>query len=115
MSLEYDENNENAQSNLPGWQKKITAGNEPQRTGASPSQSTVDPLASYQGQPILGQRGPNKHYVGRVVVELWETGQPVDDSHQIVFTADATDGNHGALLRRIAPALLKRVQKGPTF
>lgn len=104
MSSEYDEN---AQSSLPGWQKKIVAGNGPQ--------STVDPLASYEGKPILGQGGANRHYVGRVVVELWETGQPVDDSHQIVFTADATDGNHGALLRRIAPALLKRVQKGPTF
>lgn len=98
MSLEKDEN---AQNNLPGWQKKIVA--------------AVDPLASYQGKPILGQGGANKHYVGRVVVELWETGQPVDDSHQIVFTADATDGNHGALLRRIASALLKRVQTGPTF
>jgi hypothetical protein len=97
MTSEYDEN---AQNNLSGWQKTAIAGN--------------DHLANYQGKPILGQRA-NKRYVGRVVVELWETGQPVDDSQQIVFTADATDGNHGALLRRIASALLKRVQKGPTF
>ncbi len=105
---------ENAQGN-PGWQKKIVVGNEPQRTADGSSQSTVDPLASYQGNPILGQHGSGQRYVGRVVVELWETGQPEDDSQRIIFTADAADGNHGALLRRVAPALLKRAQKGPTF
>jgi hypothetical protein len=105
---------ENAQGK-PAWQKKIVVGNKPQRTAEGSSQSTGDPLASYEGKPILGQHGSSQRYVGRVVVELWETEQSVDDSQRIVFTADAADGNHSALLRRVAPALLKRVQKGPTF
>jgi hypothetical protein len=77
--------------------------------------STSDPFQNFRAQPMLGQGPANKHYVGRVVIEIWDDGSSMDDANKIIFTADAVDGNHSALLKRIAAALFKRSQGSATF
>jgi hypothetical protein len=110
MSLADDGNQKNSQQSKPGWQVKQLV--QPSAVSSS------GPLGAYHGQPILGQvaqgqGGASSQYIGRVVVELWDDGSQLDDAYKIIFSADATDGNPGKLLDRIAPALLKRAQKKP--
>jgi len=66
-----------------------------------------DPLAGRHGQPILSPGSPGATYAGRVVLELWEQAH-ADDAHQLTFTADAANGDHAALLERVASALPQR-------
>lgn len=75
------------------------------------SNSAVDPLANSIGVPILGQQGPNAQYMGRVIVELWETGDGKDDSYHIAFRIDAATGDEKTLLQRVAAALSARVNR----
>ncbi|QBD76418.1 hypothetical protein EPA93_10515 [Ktedonosporobacter rubrisoli] len=69
----------------------------------------VDVLSSVRNQPILGQQGANATYVGRVIVELWETSAK-DDSKGIAISVSAMNGDNATLLERVANGLLKRVQ-----
>jgi len=45
---------------MPEWRKE---------EGTAP-----DPLAKYAHQPVISAGGPNSTYVGRVIVELWDSG-----------------------------------------
>jgi hypothetical protein len=69
-----------------------------------------DPLAAYQGKPVIGSGGANQQYLGRVVVELWEDGSPRDDAQKLTISSDAVDGQHAKFCQRIAGALPARVQ-----
>jgi hypothetical protein len=69
-----------------------------------------DPLSGYQGRPILGQQGPNAKYLGRVIVELWETNSTTNDSNNIAVSAGAVDEDNATFIERIAAALSERVQ-----
>ncbi|HLW01833.1 MAG TPA: hypothetical protein VKT82_24480 [Ktedonobacterales bacterium] len=69
-----------------------------------------DPLAAYQGKPVISRGGANQHYLGRVVVELWDDGSPRDDAHKLALSSDAVDGQHAKLCQRIAAAFPARVQ-----
>ncbi len=71
---------------------------------------TGDPLSGYQGRPILGQQGPNARYLGRVIVELWETQNTMNDSYNIAISSGAVDEDNATLIERIAGALVTRVQ-----
>ncbi len=73
--------------------------------------SADDPLSSHRGRPIISAGGPNQKYVGRVIIEFWESDSARDDTNKIAYSADAVDGDHPALLRRVAAALAARVQK----
>lgn len=79
------------------------------------SQSTSDPFKDFEKKPMFGQGPENKRYLGRVVIEMWDDGSSVDDANKIIFTADAVDGDHSSFLKRVASALAKRTQTGPTF
>ena len=71
----------------------------------------ADPLEGFQGQPIVSLVGPNQRYLGRVVVELYETPNS-SDVNQLAFTIDAANGvDSSDLLKRIAAALSLRVAK----
>lgn len=78
-------------------------------TGASGA--SVEPLASFAGKPILASQGSGSKYIGRVVVEVWDTGTSIDPSYGLSFSSDAVDGNQKALLRRVAAGLSARVAK----
>ncbi len=75
------------------------------------SSSTGDPLAHNIGMPILGQQGVNSTFVGRVIVELWEESDGLDDSYHIAFSIDAASGDEKTLLQRVSLALSARVNR----
>jgi hypothetical protein len=62
-----------------------------------------DPLAKYQGQPLISAASPSSTYVGRVIVELWDSGG--EDWRSLAVSADAAVGDNAALLQRVAAAL----------
>jgi hypothetical protein len=74
---------------MPKWQGEEHAG--------------PDPLAKYQRQPVISTGGPSSTYVGRVIVELWDTGG--EDWRSMAVSADAAVGDDAALLQRVAAAL----------
>lgn len=75
------------------------------------SSSASDPLANSLGVPILGQQREIAHYVGRVIVELWEPESGLDDSYSIACSIDAANGDKKTLLKRVAEALPTRVKR----
>jgi hypothetical protein len=79
---------------------------------SGPSDPSAEPLAQFAGKPVLAAQ-PGAKYVGRVVVEVWDTGRSSDQSHGLAFSSEAVDGNHGALLKRVAAGLSARVAKLP--
>jgi hypothetical protein len=81
------------------WEKKMVPG-----TGS-------DPLAKHIGVPILGKQGINAQYVGRVIVELWDHGDGVDDSYHIAYSIEPAIGDAKTLIKRVAAALPARVKR----
>lgn len=81
----------------------------------SSSDSSQEPLASYSGKPILASQGPAAVFLGRVVVEVWQTPGSVgsEPGRDLSFSSEAVDGNHSALLRRVAAGLAQRVAQLP--
>jgi hypothetical protein len=73
--------------------------------------SVADPLAQYAHKPMLAAAGKGAKYLGRVIIEVWETGNATDDSQRLTFSSEAVDGNHEALLTRVAAGLPKRVER----
>jgi hypothetical protein len=75
-----------------------------------------DPLADFLEMPIISAGGPGMNYIGRVIVELWDTGEsPTDDSRSIAVSADARLDNEQTLVERVAAALPKLLSRGPLF
>lgn len=74
---------------MPRWQGAEEAG--------------PDPLAKYARQPIISAGAPNSTYVGRVILELWDSGG--DDWRSMAVSTDAAEGADAALLQRVAKAL----------
>jgi len=74
-----------------------------------------DPLKGFYGKPIVGEEIPGENrYLGRIIVELYESPLISSDANGLAFT---TDPAHQAgisaaeLLERIAAALPVRVAK----
>jgi hypothetical protein len=87
---------------MTGWTK--TSGS---------SDQAADPLAGFAGKPILAAQSAGATYLGRVVIEVWDTGRSHDPSFGLTFSSDAVDGNHRNLLRHVANGLPTRVAKLP--
>jgi hypothetical protein len=87
---------------MPSWQASETSG-------------APDPLADYRHRPIISGGGGDLTYVGRVIVELWESSSGLDDSRTMAMSAEARDGDHAALARRVAAALPRAVQRNRLF
>ena len=71
------------------------------------------PLAGWGGMPILGGEGPDNHFVGRLVIELYE-GPHTSDTNGLVFSVSPgaeVDITQYELLKRFAAALPARVVK----
>jgi hypothetical protein len=70
------------------------------------------PFAGFGGKPIIGKEGPNQHFVGRVVVELFEGPGIESDAHGLALiinpSLESTLSQHD-LLKRIAAALPGRI------
>lgn len=79
------------------------------------SAAISDPLANHHAVPIMAQTGPDSQFVGRVIIELFDDGSAKPDSNKIAFTADAVDGDHAALIQRVAEALVERVHRTKPF
>jgi hypothetical protein len=72
------------------------------------------PLAGFGGKPILGSEDNEKRYIGRIVIELYESPGIRSDGDGLVFSispAEKVDISQDALLRRFAAALPARVAK----
>lgn len=78
--------------------------------------SFSDPLAEYHGKPLVGVSSSHSRYLGRVVVELYESPLHDSASDGLVFSADLglnVGIDYNELLRRVAAALPRRVQNLP--
>jgi hypothetical protein len=80
----------------------------------------VDPFQGKHGKPIISGSGPNSRYIGRVVIELWEspetpasaiTPAAIDACHLGLLIDPAGKVNGNELMQRIASALPVHVQK----
>ena len=70
------------------------------------------PLAGFGGKPILGKERPDHHFIGRVVIELYEGSSITSDANGLVMSINPAIGSslsQGELLQRIAAALPARV------
>lgn len=71
-----------------------------------------DSLTGMGGKPMLGREGPDKHFVGRVIIELFEGPNIDSDAHGFVMSispALTSSLSQQELLKRIAAALPDRV------
>lgn len=86
------------------------SGGQGRGVGTTTLTSGFDLFGDVRGKPVLSNAGHTKRYVGRVVIELWEpvAGDPEDDRF-LAFSADAVDGNHEALAKRVARGFQARV------
>ncbi len=77
------------------------------------SYTGADPLAGFHGQPLVSDGGADSHYVGRVILELWE-GPSQNDANGLAYAVDPAVGADSAhLLTRIANALPLRLAAYP--
>lgn len=73
----------------------------------------TNPLNGFEGKPIISQAGQTK-YLGRVVIELWESPDPSDSlgAKGLAYVSDAATGvDWRDLLRRVAAALPSRIAR----
>lgn len=73
-----------------------------------------NPLAGTGGKPLIGRETPTQHFVGRVIVELFEGPDITSDANGLVFSIGAgldADIDDEELLRRISAALPLRIPK----
>ena len=77
--------------------------------------SQPDPLASMYGKPMIGMETPGLRYLGRVIIELYEsTDRSEPDDRNLVCSIDKAEGvniNTKAFIQRIANAFSARVAK----
>ncbi len=72
------------------------------------------PLAGMGGKPIIGVETPGVHFVGRVVIELFEGSGITSDANGLMFIINPGLGSgidSEELLKRIAAALPGRISK----
>jgi hypothetical protein len=74
-----------------------------------------DPLKDFRKKPIISGGGPKAKYLGRVIVELWDTGEGRDDSYNIAYSSAPVDGKYTELVKRVATALVERVRRDRPF
>jgi hypothetical protein len=83
--------------------------------GKLESTNQPDPLASVYGKPMIGVETPGLRFLGRVIIELYEsTDRPEPDDRNIVCSIDKAEGvniSSKTLLQRIATAFATRVAK----
>lgn len=70
------------------------------------SGTAPDPLAGYYDVPIISVPQPGQTYVGRVILELWESPGS-DDANSLVMMGQP------ALIQRVAQALPVRLARQP--
>jgi hypothetical protein len=72
------------------------------------------PLAGTGGKPIIGVETPGMHFVGCVVIELFEGSSIISDGNGLVLSINPGIGtgiDPEDLLKRIAAALSARIPK----
>lgn len=86
--------------------------------GKLESTNQPDPLANVYGKPMIGTKTPGLRYIGRAIVELYEsTDGSEPDDRNIVCSIDKAEGvniSSKTLLQRIATAFSTRVAKTTT-
>jgi len=60
-------------------------------------------------EPIISAAGKDSKYLGRVVIEFYEVPDARSDADGIAYVADALDGNHKALAKRVAVGFVARL------
>jgi hypothetical protein len=95
---------------MPGankWEAKISG-------------QVADPFQSYHGKPMISGSGSGSRYIGRVVIELWESPDTttsatspaaVDASHLGLLIDPVGQVNGNDLMQRVASALPLHVEK----
>ena len=79
------------------------------------STNQPDPLANVYGKPMIGTEMPGLRYLGRAIVELYEsTDGSEPEDRNIVCSIDKAEGvniSSKTLIQRIASALSTRVAR----
>ena len=72
-----------------------------------------DPLAAYYGKPLISGASTHVRYLGRVVIELYESEGATDEMGLAYSIDPASDGGLDAatLAKRISEAFFTRVPK----
>lgn len=76
--------------------------------------SNSHPLAGWGGKPIVGKESEDTHFVGRIVLELFEGPHIASDANGIAFIINPAIGTHidsEALVKRIAAAFPAFVER----
>lgn len=83
--------------------------------GELSSTNRSDPLQEVYGKPMVGMEMPGNRYLGRVVVELYESTDAFQsDDMNIVYSVDPAHGANieaKALVKRVADALHARIAR----
>lgn len=73
----------------------------------------ADPLAQIHGKPMISDASSSRRYLGRIMIELYESEGHADDQ-MLAYTVDpALEAglSHDTLAKRIAQAFTVRVTK----
>jgi len=73
-----------------------------------------DPFAGFSGKPMFSGGGPTATYVGRVVIELWESPNMTDEQTMAITTDTTGSVDWKTLLQRVAAALPARIAHSPS-
>jgi hypothetical protein len=75
------------------------------KPAASISHGT-DPFQGFEGKPMIGSVTEQSHYLGRVVIELWEPGTPTGRGDQMAYIISPAQGvKNSDLLQRAMKAI----------
>ena len=72
-----------------------------------------DPLENLYGKPMISQENPDTRYLGRVIIELYES-PGASDAAGLAYTIDPASGTNideKTLIKRIADALSLRIAR----
>jgi hypothetical protein len=74
-----------------------------------------DPMQNVYGKPMISEEHPHTRYLGRVVIELYES-PGASDVNGLAYTIDPASGvniDEKTLIKRIADALSLRIARNP--
>lgn len=76
----------------------------------------ADPLTAFHGKPLVGVASQENRYLGRIVIEVYESDQHASVADGLAFTVDLADGvgiDHQALMARVAQGFPERIARLP--
>ncbi|HLG64911.1 MAG TPA: hypothetical protein VKY19_23425 [Ktedonosporobacter sp.] len=76
----------------------------------------ADPLTAFHGKPLVGVASQEHRYMGRIVIEVYESDQYASVADSLAFTVDLAEGvgiDHQELMVRVAQGFPERIARLP--